>query len=496
MSGKRKSSPIKWVVLLLLLGAAGGGVYWYVQRPGHTPVDYKTVEISRGDVMQSVTATGQITPVKNVQVGSQISGIINELRVDFNSQVKEGDIIAQIDPATLKSNLQQSEADLANAKASMELAQVNYNRAQQLRKGDLIPQADADQALATLHQAQASVQMREASVDKSRVDLSHATIYAPISGVVISRAVDVGQTVAASFSTPTLFQIANDLAKMEIDAMVSEADVGGVAEGQQVNFTVDAFPNRQFEGKVRQVRFAPTTNQNVVTYTTVVDVDNKDLKLRPGMTANATIVTAQKTDVVRLPNAALRFRPAETARSATGTNTMAGIGSNRRSTNAAAPGGTNGPNGARGPAMAATPPDGAPTPPWVAEGRAPNGREEVQKWMQTLTPAQREQMQRARGGRGAGGGMGGSRAGGPGGSDDSAPRTIYVLETENGISTAKPVTVKLGITDGAYTEVIDGLAPGALVITGTNQVGSASAVRTGAASSPFGGPFGGGRPPR
>lgn len=486
MSGKSKSSPIKWVVLVLLLGAAGGGAYWYKQKSGHTPVDYKTVEIARGDVMQSVTATGQITPVKNVQVGSQVSGIINELRVDFNSQVKAGDIIAQIDPATLKSNLQQSEADLANAKAGMELADVNFKRAQQLRKADLIPQSEHDQALATLHQAQASVQMREATVDKSRVDLSHATIYAPISGVVISRAVDVGQTVAASFSTPTLFQIANDLAKMEIDAMVSEADVGGVVEGQQVNFTVDAFPNRQFQGKVRQVRFAPTTNQNVVTYITVVDVDNKDLKLRPGMTANATILTAQKTDVVRLPNAALRFRPADAARATKGTNAVAGTPLNRGSTNA-------GPGGA---AIAATPPDAAPTPPWVAEGRSPNGREEVQKWMQTLTPAQREQMQRSRSARGAGGpggGMGGSRGGGL---DESAPRTVYVMETENGAPAPKPVSVKLGITDGAYTEVLEGLAPGAMVITGTNQVGNASALRTGAASSPFGGPFGGGRPPR
>jgi HlyD family secretion protein len=482
MSGKSKSSPVKWIVILLLLCAAGGGAYWYRQKAGHTPVDYRTVEVARGDILQSVTATGQITPVKNVQVGSQVSGIINELRVDFNSQVKEGDIIAQIDPATLKSNLQQSEADLANSKASMELAQVSYNRAMQLRKGDLIPQADADQALATLHQAQAVVQMREAAVDKSRVDLSHATIYAPISGVVISRAVDVGQTVAASFSTPTLFQIANDLAKMEIDAMVSEADVGGVVEGQQVNFTVDAFPNRQFEGKVRQVRFNPTTNQNVVTYTTIVDVDNKDLKLRPGMTANATILTAQKTDVVKLPNAALRFRPPDAARATKTTNALAGTGLKRN--------GTNAPTGS-GTAMAATVPDGVPISPWVAEGRSPNGREEVQKWMQSLTPAQREQVQKARGSRGSGGGMGGSRAAR---SDEAAPRTVYVMENENGVGVPKPVTVKLGITDGAFTEVLEGLAPGAMVITGTNQVGSASATRTGTASSPFGGPFGGGRP--
>jgi HlyD family secretion protein len=485
MSGKSKSSPVKWIVILLLLCAAAGGAYWYKQKAGHMPIDYRTAEITRGDVVQSVTATGQITPVKNVQVGSQISGIINELLVDFNSQVKEGDIIAQIDPATLKSNLQQAEADLANAKASSELAEVNYKRAMQLRKGDLIPQADADQALATLHQAQAVVQMREAAVDKSRVDLSHATIYAPISGVVISRAVDVGQTVAASFSTPTLFQIANDLSKMEIDAMVSEADVGGVVEGQQVNFTVDAFPNHQFEGKVRQVRFNPTTNQNVVTYTTVVDVDNKDMKLRPGMTANATILTAQKTDVVRLPNAALRFRPPDAARATKTTNALAGTGLKRS--------GTNAPTGS-GTVMAATPPESAPTPPWVAEGRSPNGREEVQKWMQSLTPAQREQVQKARGGRGAGGSggaMGGSKAGR---SDEAAPRTVYVMENENGVGVPKPVTVKLGITDGAYTEVIEGLAPGAMVITGTNLVGSASAARTGAASSPFGGPFGGGRP--
>jgi len=462
-----------------------------MHRPNHMPVNDKTVEVARGDISQSVTATGQITPVKNVQVGSQVSGIINELRVDFNSQVKQGDIIAQIDPATLKSNLQQAEAELANAKASCELAEVNYKRSVQLRKADLIPQADADQALATLHQAQATVQTREASVDKCKVDLSHATIYAPISGVVISRAVDVGQTVAASFNTPTLFQIANDLSKMEIDAMVSEADVGGVMEGQQVNFTVDAFPNHQFQGTVRQVRFNPTTNQNVVTYTTVVDVDNKDLKLRPGMTATATILTAQKTNVVRLPNAALRFRPADVVLRTNKTNgTFAGGEANRGSTNAASRGNTGSMT-----AMAATPPEGVPTPPWVTEGRVPNGREEVQKWMQSLTPEQREQVQKARGNRGSGGSrdgsMGGSKAGG---ASDATQRTIYVMENGNGVAVPKPVSVKLGITDGAFTEVIEGLTQGALVITGTNQPGSASSsLRTG--SSPFGGPFGG-RPPR
>ncbi len=298
MAAKKKFSWFKWLVILAIIG---GGTVYGVQRyrkPAAKPIDYRTANISPGQIIQSVTANGQLTPIKTVEVGSQISGIILELKADFNSKVKAGDIVAQIDPATYQQNVSQAEAELQNSAASLELAQLNYRRAEELRKSELIPISEADQAAATLSQAKASMSIRAAAVEKAKVDLARSTIYAPIDGVVISRNVDVGQTVAASLSAPTLFLIANDLAKMQIYAMVSEADVGGVEEGQRVTFTVDAFPARQFDGVIKQVRFMPTTNQNVVTYTTIVEVNNADLKLRPGMTANASIITAERPNAL------------------------------------------------------------------------------------------------------------------------------------------------------------------------------------------------------
>jgi HlyD family secretion protein len=316
------------MLLLVCAAGAGGWWWWHSRRAAENALDYRTAGISRGDIVQSVTANGQINPVKQVQVGSQISGIINEILADFNSQVTNGQVIAQIDPSTYQQLVVQSEADLANGQAGLELAQVTYDRNQELRKNELISKSDFDKSRADLHQADAVVKTREALLRKVKVDLERATIYAPIDGVVISRNVDVGQTVAASFNTPTLFLIANDLRKMQIEAMVSEADVGGVEVGQRVNFTVDAFPTRQFRGQVKQVRYAPITNQNVVNYTTIVEVDNSDLKLRPGMTANATVVTAQRSAALRIPNAALRFRPPDNAAAKGATNAAAAAGTN------------------------------------------------------------------------------------------------------------------------------------------------------------------------
>jgi HlyD family secretion protein len=256
MAKQKSSGWLKWVVLLVLLVGGFAGWRWYSKRPKDQSPDYRTNVVSRGDIVQQVTANGQISPVKNVAVGTQVSGIIDEVFVDFNSRVTNGQVIAQIDPSTYKQNITQSEAELANAQAALEYAQVNMRRARDLKAAELIPGAEFDKTSADLHQAEAVVRMREASLNKSKVDLERTTIYAPIDGIVISRNVDKGQTVAASFNTPTLFQIANDLRNMQIEAMVSEADVGGVEEGQQVRFTVDAFPNRQFRGTVRQVRFA------------------------------------------------------------------------------------------------------------------------------------------------------------------------------------------------------------------------------------------------
>src|SRR5256886_1778385 len=273
--------------------------------------NYQTATVTRGPITQAVTATGTLNPVVNVQVGSQVSGNIAKLFADFNSQVKAGQVVAQIDPALFQATATQAEGDLASAQAALELARVNAKRTQELFARKTSSQADLDQALANLHQAEANLKIKQGALDKAKADLEHCTITSPIDGVVISRNVDVGQTVAASLQAPVIFQIANDLTKMQIDSNVAEADVGVVDVGQDVDFTVDAFPMRTFHGKVVQVRNAPITVQNVVTYDTVIGVSNPDLKLKPGMTANVSIVVAHKDDVLQLKNAALRYRPAE-----------------------------------------------------------------------------------------------------------------------------------------------------------------------------------------
>ena len=269
---------------------------------------FQTVAVTRGPITQAVTATGTLNPVQNVQVGSQVSGNIQKLFADFNSSVKAGQVIAQIDPVVFQANVNQAEGDLANAQAALELARLNAARTQALVAKQNSSQSDLDQATANLHQAEANVKIKEGALQKAKADLDHCTITSPIDGIVISRNVDVGQTVAASLQAPVIFTIANDLAKMQIDANVAEADVGGVAIDQDVDFTVDAFPAQTFHGKVVQVRNAPITVQNVVTYDTVIGVSNPDLKLKPGMTANVSIVSAHRDEVLKIANSALRFR--------------------------------------------------------------------------------------------------------------------------------------------------------------------------------------------
>jgi HlyD family secretion protein len=275
--------------------------------------NYQTATIMRGPITQAVTATGTLNPVVNVQVGSQVSGNIAKLFVDFNSEVKAGQVVAQIDPALFQATVTQTEGDLASAQAALELAKVNATRSQELFARKTSSQADLDQAMANLHQAEANVKIKQGALDKARADLEHCTITSPIDGVVISRSVDVGQTVAASLQAPVIFTIANDLTKMQIDANVAEADVGVVKIDQNVDFTVDAFPMETFHGKVVQVRNAPITVQNVVTYDTVIGVNNPALKLKPGMTANVSIIVAHKDDVLQIKNAALRYRPPDAA---------------------------------------------------------------------------------------------------------------------------------------------------------------------------------------
>src|SRR3989475_3768993 len=323
--------PVGVIIVALLI------ILLVVRRCRSSSVsNYQTATVTRGPITQLVTATGTLNPVVNVQVGSQVSGNIQKLFADFNSEVKAGQVVAQIDPALFQAVVTQAEGDLATAQAAFELAKVNAARTQELFAKKNSSQQDLDSATATLHQAEGNVKIKQGALDRAKADLDHCTITSPIDGVVISRNVDVGQTVAASLQAPVIFQIANDLTKMQIDSNVAEADVGVLEVGQDVDFTVDAFPTRTFHGKVVQVRNAPITVQNVVTYDTVIGVSNSDLKLKPGMTANVSIVIAHKDDVLQIKNAALRYRPAEatagemsSAKVASGGSTMRTPGSAR-----------------------------------------------------------------------------------------------------------------------------------------------------------------------
>ncbi len=478
MAKKNEFGWIKWLVTLALLGVGGYYGYKYWKQPKDDVPTYQTAVITRGELRQAVTATGQLNPVLNVQVGSQISGNIIELFADYNSIVKKGQVVAKLDPGTYRANVLQAEGNLANAQAGLELAQINSKRAQALINNSLISQADLDKSVADLHQAEAMVKINQANLDRARVDLERCTIVAPIDGIVISRLVDVGQTVAASMSAPQLFLIANDLTKMQIDSNVSEADIGGVKKTQAVTFTVDAFPGQPFAGTVKEVRNAAIIVQNVVTYDTVIEVNNDELKLKPGMTANVSIIIARNPDALKIPNAALRFRPPETADA----KKPAAKGTNAPGTNAQAT------------VLAATP-----------------GREGGGKW----GGGGGEGGPRGGGGNwpGAGGGGGGGGFGGPRGGGDpsawaggggnragrsSAPspvRTIYVLPATNSVPLAagetlkpQPKQIKVGISDGVFTEVLDGLAEGDTVITGTVFAQTTSTP----AGSPTPNPFGGG----
>jgi HlyD family secretion protein len=312
--------------VLLAIGAVvmliGIGLWrWFSAAP--PPLQYKTVLVDRGPVVSTVTATGTVNPVVSVQVGSQVTGKIKELYADFNSVVTKGQLIAQIDPALFQARVASARAALKTArgnlaKARAQLAQrtLELNRMETLRAQQFVPQSDLDLARTNHRDASAQVEVTQAQIDQAaaalslaELDLGYTKIYSPEDGIVISRKVDVGQTVVASLQAPMIFVIAKDLTKMQVIANVSESDIGGVAEGKAAEFTVDAFPADPFQGVVSQVRNSPVSIQNVVTYDVIVDVDNRALKLKPGMTANVSIVTATKDQVLRVPNTALRFKP-------------------------------------------------------------------------------------------------------------------------------------------------------------------------------------------
>jgi HlyD family secretion protein len=389
---------MKLIIIIVLALAAAGGGWWYWQQSHTEEVKYQTGVVTRGDVIQVVSATGQLNPVLNVTVGSQISGNIIKLYADYNSLVKENQVVAELDPAPYTATVHQAQANVAYAQAALELAKLTADRKAELVKEHAAAQADLDTAVANLHQAQATLQIQQANLETAQINLDHCTITSPVKGIVISRSVDVGETVAASLNAPVLFTIANDLAKMQIDASVAEGDVGELEAGQTVNFNVDAYPYRVFHGLVAQVRNSPVTVQNVVTYDTVVSVNNDDQKLKPGMTANLSIVIARRSNVLKVPNASLRFRPPE-------------------------------------PVVPGTPPPAAQPSPRPAGGR-----------------------------------------------HDGA-RTLYTLPP--GATKPTPVQVHLGISDGIFTEVLDGLHDGDVVVnsilsnspTGGGQQGGGFGMR-------------------
>jgi HlyD family secretion protein len=311
-----------WIMAVIAVALAIGG-YVFFSGERKPPIRYRTAPVDRGALVSVVSATGTINPVTSVQVGSQVSGMIESLYADYNSAVKKGQVVARIDPFPYKARRDQAKATLANARASVVKAQVDLaqrkrelGRVRSLLKESFVSQNDVDVA-ATAHEgaaaqlqvAQAAVEQAEAALEAAELDLKYTVIRSPVDGTVIARQVEVGQRVTASFQIPMLFLIAEDLTNMQVDANVSEADIGGVAEGKEATFTVDAYPGELFHGQVRQVRNAPISVQNVVTYDVVLGVKNPDLRLKPGMTANVSIVVARKDNVLKVPNAALRFTP-------------------------------------------------------------------------------------------------------------------------------------------------------------------------------------------
>ncbi len=286
-------------------------------RSRHKGPTYESVTVSRGNVLQHVTASGALSAVISVDVGSQVSGKITHLYVDFNSPVHKGQLVAEIDPTVYKAQLQQAQGDLASARADVTLKHQNLERKKVLVPLKAASQLDLDQATAELAQSEAAVTIKEAALQSSQANLGYCTITSPVDGIVISRKVDEGQTVIAAMNTPVLFTVAKDITKMNITADISEADIGQVKTGQEVEFGVDAFPNEVFHGKVTQVRKSPTTTQNVVTYQTIITVDNPEQKLFPGMTADVSILVQQRNKVLQVPNSALRYSPPDTAKFAT-----------------------------------------------------------------------------------------------------------------------------------------------------------------------------------
>lgn len=461
----------KTIAAVVVLALAGGGTWWYLRGEGEPAPRFQTVAVQRGPVTQVVTAAGQLEPVVSVDVSSQISGRIQDVLVDYNTPVKKGDVLARIDPATFQSLVVQAENELLNARANLRLVRANAARSRRLFDQNLLSQADLDQIDAQLEQAEVEIRIREAALDSRKTDLSRCTLYAPIDGIVIDRLTEVGRMVAASLNAPTLFTIANDLTKMQINAAVAEADIGNVQVGQAVDFTVDAFPNDHFHGRVEQIRNLPVTQQNVVVYATIIEVSNERMRLKPGMTANVSIVVERRDNVLKIPNAALRVRVPETwltVRNDTAAPASAPAGGARRDGKAGG-GQAAGAGDSREQFRALLreagfePGGGPPSPEVLARAR------------QLAAERGIEVPERFGGGGGSGGGAGGAPV---------ITRTVFRVTNATPRPEIVPVTVKLGITDGIFTEVIDGLGENDAIVSSVTATAGGPA-----GNSPFGGGF-------
>jgi HlyD family secretion protein len=421
-----------------------GGAIWFKGR-GAQDLKWRTAAVERGPLQVSVTATGTLQAVLTVQVGTQVSGTVSAIYADFNSQVKKGQVIARIDTTLLRASLSDALSNLEKSAAQARQAEATRKRTQALFDRDLISQSELDQAVADARVADANLASSKAQVDRARINLRYATIVSPIDGTVLSRAVDVGQTVAASFNTPTLFTIANDLRQMQVQASVDEADIGKIRTGQRATFTVDAYPDTLFAGEVSQIRLNPVVNQNVVSYDVLVSVPNPNLRLMPGMTANLSIAVARREDALQVPVAALRFSPPDAGDKKTKGAWKKPVAGAPRSEGA--PRAEAGPQAKDSTGVAAA---GASTVPHGADSAADASGHRT--WS---------------------------------GKRRSPPARVYVLEQGK----PKAVDVRAGLSDGSHTEIEGPLAPGTEVIIGMDTPkGSAPAAQ----SAPFGMPRMGG----
>jgi HlyD family secretion protein len=427
-------------------------------RGGKKGEQYKTEKADKGDVTMTVTATGTIAAVTTVQVGSQVSGVIARLYADFNSHVNKGQLLAELDPTSFQAQVDQRRADVTKAQVEAANARITYERQLRLVKAGLAAQADLDAARAAYEGSQAQVQQARAALQQAETNLKYTKIVSPIDGVVIDREYDVGQTVAASFQAPTLFQIAQDLTKMQVQADVDQSDIGRIQVGQPARFTVDSYPDQEFRGRISQIRLNATVSQNVVTYPVIIEVGNPEEKLRPKTTANVTIDVANVHDVLRVANAALRFKP-----------------DNADAPKAGGAGGQGGGGRARGEQTASTQTPSTQTGAATSTGEGASPERSMARF-----------GERRRGPAGAAGAFGGGRPAPP-----RRMQTVWILDPTS--NKPKAVQIRTGITDGHYTEVVGGdLKPGDPVIVGlaTSKVEGPPPP---GASNPMGGRGGGGR---